>query len=295
MEAKPSAQQLIRSDLSSELTPLQKIKAYVKESGGMKLHEVDPYCLNSKGLLTQEDLQTIREVTKGQSSNETWFQMRKGMMTASNFYRIKSRCNTLRSNPEASPEKLLKHLLSGGSGLGDHALPASLQWGRKREAKALYMYKTVMKKKHSRLRVESSGLSISTENYLVGASPDGICFCRCKHSNCRQMWLVEIKCAFATKYKSPKIAAKYNGCWFDKRSKKWKLDVNHRHYAQVQGLMGVLDCEHLDLVIYTTKGIVVIPVHFDQPFYDNLFSSLSYFHENYLFPFIINTIYKSRD
>ena len=74
--------------------------------------------------------------------------MRKGIMTASNFHRIRSRTKTLRQNPEASAASLLKHLCSGGSSLDDHVLPASLQWGRKRKAKALHMYRTVMKKKN---------------------------------------------------------------------------------------------------------------------------------------------------
>ena len=64
---------------------------------------------------------------------------------------------------------------------------------------------------------------------------------------------------------------------------KWKLEPKHRHYAQFLGLMGVLECEYLDFVIYTIKGIAVIPVHFHQPFYNHLFLKLSYFYKNYYF------------
>ena len=124
---------------------------------------------------------------------------------------------------------------------------------------------------------------------MVGASPDGICVCRCKHSNCRQTWLVEVKCPYASKYKSPKLAAKFNGCWYDKRTKQWQLDHKHRHYTQAQGLMGVLQYDKVDFVIYTTKGIVVVPIQFNQIFFNEVLSSLEYFQENYLFPYITNT------
>ena len=129
VKAKPSAQQLIGSDLPLELTPLQQIKVYAKESGGMKLHEVNPSCLNNHGLLT-EDLQTIREVTKDQSSNETWFEMRNGMMIVSNFYRIKSRCNTLHNNPETT-RKTSETLAQRQKWLGRPCVACQFAVGRK--------------------------------------------------------------------------------------------------------------------------------------------------------------------
>ena len=123
---------------------------------------------------------------------------------------------------------------------------------------------------------------------MIGCSPDGVCFCKCpKSKNCPRRWLIEIKCPYIYKYSPAKLAAKKNGCYYNRADNVWQLSNMHKHYTQVQGLTGIMKYGHLDFVVYTTKGIVVIPVLFDCPFYERLVADLQYFQANFLFPHII--------
>ena len=79
------------------------------------------------------------------------------------------------------------------------------------------------------------------------------------------------------------------------QKKKWKLSDKHKHYTQVQGLMGVLKFKNLDFVVYTTKGILVVNVEFDVDFFMKLVTELRFFQESYLFPYIVNVIAKQNN
>lgn len=51
-------------------------------------------------LLTENEVNLIEEKTVGQSSNSLWHDLRKGRITASNFYAVHTRMNSLKKNPE---------------------------------------------------------------------------------------------------------------------------------------------------------------------------------------------------
>ena len=264
-----------------DIAPLQRLISYINEN---KTKWIDPYCLNKFGLLNEVDLQTISVKTKGQASNSLWAEIRRGMMTASNFHRIRSRMQTLKSNPTESAGALLRHLCCVPPAYA--SLPRSLAWGRKYEAKAIKHYEKLMAKRHRRMKVRTTGLCIFDENFLMGVSPDAVCSCSCEKGTCSRQWLVEVKCPYTDKYKHPKAAAVHNGCFYSVVQKKWILSRTHKHYSQVQGLMGVMKCKSLDLVIYTTKGIAVVPVPFDYVFFTEMKKDLCLFQEGYLVPYI---------
>ena len=272
------------------LAPLHKLINHLKQANGK---EDDPYCLNSHALLTKEDIVTIQNITRGQSDNEIWYEIRRGMMTASNFHRIKTRCKTLQNDPTKRADALLNHLCKKHCDYA--AIPESLEWGRKTEKKALALYKKLSAKSHIKPQIKTTGLCLSEDNFLIGASPDGIGRCTCNKSSCPRKWLVEIKCPHTLKYRPAKIAAMHNGCYYDHTDKKWKLSDKHKHFTQVQGLMGVLKFKNLDFVVYTTKGILVVNVEFDVDFFMKLVTELRFFQESYLFPYIVNVIAKQNN
>lgn len=51
-------------------------------------------------LLTENEVNLIEEKTVGQSSNSLWHDLRKGRITASNFYAVHTRMNSLKKNPD---------------------------------------------------------------------------------------------------------------------------------------------------------------------------------------------------
>ena len=208
------------------------------------------------------------------------------MMTASNFHRIQTRTKTLQKHPGESAYALLRQLFRVNPSFS--TLPMSLEWGHKNEKKAIRSYKKIARKIHRCFQFSSTGLCLCKENFFIGCSPDGVCFCKCpKNKNCPRRWLIEIKCPYIYRYSPVKLAAKENGCYYNRANNVWELSSTHKHYTQVQGLMGIMKYKHLDFAVYTTKGIVVIPVLFDRPFYERLVADLQYFQANFLFPHII--------
>ena len=63
------------------------------------------------------------------------------------------------------------------------------------------------------------------------------------------------------------------------------LKRNHIYYAQVQGQMGSGKCPRCDLVIYTSKGINIERINFDQHFWEHeLLPKLISFYDNCVAP-----------
>ena len=94
----------------------------------------------------------------------------------------------------------------------------------------------VERKAHRRLCVTTSGLVISQHHPLIGCSPDAFVQCACTdHPDNR--WLLEIKCPFTQRDKSPKEAALHCGC--EMKDGELSLKVNHPYYTQVQGQLGI--------------------------------------------------------
>ena len=58
-----------------------------------------------------------------------------------------------------------------------------------------------------------------------------------------------------------------------------KLERNHKYYAQVQGLMGVTGAQWCDFVVYTSEGMSIERIPFDERFWISLKAKF------YTFPF----------
>ena len=61
-------------------------------------------------LLEAPSTETIYQETKKQSESDIWYQQRLGCMTASNFYRINTKTQSLQNNISNNAETLLKNL-----------------------------------------------------------------------------------------------------------------------------------------------------------------------------------------
>lgn len=212
-----------------------------------------------------EEIEYIQESTSGQSSNLTWHEMRKGMITASNFKRV---CDSVDAGRD--PPSLCKTLL----GQYRECNAPSLVWGRKKEKAALDLYKRASQSKHKGVSIHKQGLQVCQNMPFIGCSVDGLFACKCKnHPNIK---IVEVKCPYSDRQKHPKEVALTKGCVF--QDGKFRLQPESPYYHQVQGQMGIYECDRCDLVIYTKQGICVIGVNFDEDFYKSMILKLkSYF------------------
>ena len=224
---------------------------------------------------TDSDIAKIEHATNGQHSNANWVNLRRQMITASNFKRVVTRTETLLRNPIESCTALLAELLKGPTDHLDNV--ASINWGRKKEQPARIMYTRIERKRHIGLNVRTTGLFVSKSNPFLGCSPDGIASCKCKSVHAD--WLIEIKCPYSKRLLSPKEAAVQCGC--TEQDGLWSLDKNHKYFSQIQGQLGIAGCSKCELIVFTTKGIHVIGVPFDVDYYNYITAVLKHFVTQY--------------
>lgn len=139
------------------------------------LEEAKKFLLRLKNKVPSITVQKkLEEETRGQHDNELWRELRKNMLTASNFGTVINRKET------TSPHNLVKNLLYGGE-----VFSKSMEYGRINETVALNLYEI-----QNDVVVERCGLYIDFENPYLGASPDGLVGTK---------GIVEVKCLVSLK------------------------------------------------------------------------------------------------
>ena len=243
----------------------------------------DPrYCQMSQRMLEQESRRILKEeltvtkaeaeyllkCTKLQSQSSTWFEHRKGRLTASSFRAI---CHT-------SCEKPSKSLIARILQLTPPPKSAALTWGIRNEPKARKAYEFVMKSSHSSFSVETTGLHVNLKYPYIGASPDGLTSCTCCGKG-----ILEIKCPFSVRNSAPVNAS----CFNSSESGVHKLSVTHDYYYQIQGQMGIAERSFCDFVCWTLEDIYIERIFYDQEFFLSMEEKLCRFFVSVLFPRVL--------
>ena len=212
---------------------------------------------------SKEELKKIELGTRGQSENENWYKMRRGLLTASKFKEI------LHSrNQDITATNLLKD-----SGINENALPESIAYGRKNESKAREMYARNHKYQQKKSVLIVPGLVISQSNCFLAASPDGLIKCEI----CGD-FLIEIKCFSKYRGFHPRNALLMSQVCTKKDNGELVVDKKHKYYYQMQGQMLCTGIFYCVLVAYTNKGIEAVNVPFDAEFCQVIEPKLSRFY-----------------
>ena len=144
-------------------------------------------------MYSPEEICSIEEATRNQSSSEEWHSQRKGRITGSLVHRVVTKVNTLRKEDtrlSKSTKPLLDTLL--GANAPNMNIP-QLKYGREMEPEAQKAYIHAQRRSgHLKLKVAGCGLYVCATHAYMGASPDGIVECPC----CAGKALLEIKCPF---------------------------------------------------------------------------------------------------
>ncbi|OXU22784.1 hypothetical protein TSAR_009514 [Trichomalopsis sarcophagae] len=211
-----------------------------------------------KLLENQKNRTNLEELTRDQSNSDLWINLRKILLTASNFGRI------CRMRPRTSCNNLVKSLLFPT--LND--TPA-MAYGRETEDTA----RTKLKKSLSK-HIQINGLFIDPIDPRFGASPDGLI---------NEDGIVEIKNLFTAKDLLPEEAMKsFPHLYFiDNRTKTMKK--THHWYYQVQGQLHVIQRKYCIFALRTTKGMKIERVERNDEFWEkNMKPQLSAFYDNCL-------------
>ena len=235
--------------------------------------------------MSEEQIDKLEHETRNQRQSSTWFSARRYRLTSSLFGDILHRQND--TPPDALVLKILKPCQFSS---------AATDWGIQHEPVAIAEYvKYQHKRGHSNLVVRPSGLFVSKMHPFLGASPDGSVY---DPSNPQQpLGFVEIKCPYAQRDLTPADACSSPGfcCYLEKRvdaSQQLHLRQNHRYFAQVQGQLAVGLRTWCDFVIYTTKGISVERITFDNDYWTGtLLPKLVSFYDNCVAPEIVSPVH----
>ncbi|GBP39298.1 hypothetical protein EVAR_20526_1 [Eumeta japonica] len=207
------------------------------------------------------DKDTIEKESIRQAESAVWLELKRCLLTASNFGKVcKRRCNV-------SSALLVKTLLYNYS--LDH-LPA-IQHGKINEATAL---------KQQNIVIHKCGLFIDNEHFFLGASPDAV-------------FSDEIKCPKSAFGLHPDSAIK------EKKIRMWKiiknnvvLNKSHDWYYQVQGQLHITKKDKCLFAVWTgtEHPLKTALIERDDTFWEmNMKRPLLNFYHNSLLPEIVDS------
>ena len=138
-----------------------------------------------------------------------------------------------------------------------------------------------MRKDHGNsASLRQPGLIISDDHDYLGASPDRIFNCECHGSR-----LVEIKCPYTLTDKTRNIASLD---FLEGTDENLKLKPKgNSYFDQIQGQMGISKIKECDLVIWSERQIQIVPVEFDDKYWESLSASLDSFHSKFVYPAMV--------
>ena len=181
--------------------------------------------------ITDEEIQETERLTRGQTTNNLWFEKRKTILTASNFGKA--------AKTKKEPSNKVKAILYS------NFTTESVQYGIESEPKAVDLFVSQMNKEGMAVKVEEVGLLMSKEKPYLGASLDRIL----TFVDTNEKWGREIKSPFSKAGMTVEDACKSKNFYLEKLADaSIQLKSNHDYFWQVQGQ---LYCSNLSV-----KGII---------------------------------------
>lgn len=215
------------------------------------------------------DANKIEENTRDQHNCNAWTEQRRYRFTASNFGKV---CRRKRNH-----EKFCNDMLD--------AKPfrsASTDHGIKYEAVALREYEKQMHIIGHPVKVERSGFFVSPKLFFLGCTPDGkVVDISCPED---QFGLVEIKCPSSKFGVTPAEACSDPHFYLEIKDGKPKLKKDHIYYDQVQGQMALTGAKWCDFVVYTSRGLSIERIHFDEEHWKKQRAILQHTYFRYFLP-----------
>ena len=120
--------------------------------------------------------QKVADKTCGQSTNDAWFELRTGVITASRMLAVVRKID---GNGEIKNKTAADNLVSSILNYKPPVSTKATQWGILNEPAAREKYRRLMTKVHNDFQLNETGLVLSTGYPYLGASPDAVVNCSC--------------------------------------------------------------------------------------------------------------------
>ena len=194
--------------------------------------------------ITETQAMNLAESTKEQAESDIWMEHRKGRITASKMHSV------IKCKRKQYPLSIVKSIMQYHNNIN---IPA-LQWGRNNEDVARRQYVSMMEQTHIIFLMSQSGLIVAPNMPFLGATPDGFAHCDCCGDR-----LIEIKCPYSVRDKSPVSdeALERSRYCLKKKNNVISLKRSHEYFTQVQGQLLVCRKKKCDFICWTPKGMHV--------------------------------------
>ena len=237
---------------------------------------------NMLSSMNEDNILEIERITRGQSSNELWFQYRKGVITASKSHEVITKMTKVEKGGGGNINMYALNQKISGLAFVSPDIPA-LKYGRAMEDEAVKTFVQLMKGKHTNFAVSECGLFLDTELPYVGSSPDRIVSCTCCKQSC-----LEVKCPYSINYTSPRDPdVKGKLPYLVHNDNLIKLNRKHQYYTQCQVQMGVTKNEFCYFMVWTPHGYVIERINFDEELWDSMKKKFFLYYND----FYLNTIF----
>ena len=210
----------------------------------------------------------MEEKTRDQADCEEWMRQRKFRFTASNFGKI--------SRGQRSHTKFMEDLLAQKA-----FSSAAVEHGKKYEPVALKEYEKYIGKLGRPVKALNSGLFISPKIPILGCSPDA----KVIDLSCTDRFgLGEVKCP-SSKFHVTPLEACDDPTFFMENTEEWKALFKKRDMCTTIKFKGSWAFqEQSDFIVYTSKGMSVERIKFDQDHWDTLRGKLCEYYFKYFLP-----------
>ncbi|XP_068711903.1 uncharacterized protein [Montipora foliosa] len=221
------------------------------------------------------DIEKVERVTRGQSNNEVWRQLKRDKLIASNFHDAAVR--------RKEPDKFLRNIMyisEKKKGI------ASLEYDQLHEGDAVASYVAAKAAEgNTLLRVEEVGTILSKERPGYGASLDRKVYD--PKASGMKVGGLEAKCPYCKRGMTVEQACKDpNFCLYIDDDGLPKLKFGHKYYYQVQGQMYVCNLEWVDFVVWFGGNNVFIQrIYFNNEWwYQTILPRLDFFYKRAFLP-----------
>lgn len=219
--------------------------------------------------LTDEDRQEIETNTQDQNESEIWHKVRKGRITASNWYRVYTRVETLKKHPHTDMSALVASFVNPPN--LTH-LP-QINKGKETEKEAIAAAYRWLEQHHHEVKLIPCGLFVDEKHPFIGATPDSIIECACHGKS-----VLEVKCPSTAMEQLQYLDESMN------------LREKSAYYGQVQGQMHVTDTDMAHFFVYSGPEKFAMDIIFrDKKFCQAMVGNIDVFFRQFLGPTLLQT------
>lgn len=136
---------------------------------------------------------------------------------------------------------------------------------------------------HFHLRTIRAGFVIHPQHGWLGCSPDD--WVVDPDSAEDTNGIAEYKCPYTAREMTPEAACNHiKGFFCTLEGERVTLRQSHNYYYQIQGALGVTGRQWCDFVVWTTRGISIERIQFDQAFWESMTIKLEHFFDTAVLP-----------